>query len=195
MIRLRTILAVGVTTAATVALVATPAQADTVDRHAHAHFDGESSMFVDVTRPADGPTLVDVEWQQSTCGLSGDVYVCDSVSRRAYDVPVTRFSFSLDAASLRATVPYQESRQHCEFVDDTENCVREPETTGTTELRVTWTASGEPVRERRTGEDGTLYLTTRADTTVAGSGFGSSYDDPASSFGVLSRVRSIPPAA
>ncbi|MGN9778754.1 hypothetical protein ACTMS0_23780 [Micromonospora sp. H33] len=195
MIRLRSILAVaGAAVATTAALPATPAAADTVDRYAHAHFDGAGSMYVDVHRPATGATTVDVEWQDSTCGPVGDLYVCDSVSRRAYDVPVTRFAFSLSEANLAATVPYRETRRHCEFVDETENCTEETGA-GTTTLRVTWTATAEPYRERYTGEDGTVYITTRSDTTVSGSGFGSTYDDPTNSFGVLSRVRTIPPAA
>ncbi|WBB70670.1 hypothetical protein [Micromonospora sp. WMMD812] len=197
MIRLRTILTVGATAAATVALAAAPAQADTVDRHAHAHFDsnGGGSMYVDVTRPATGATLVDVEWQKSACGLTDGVYACDSVYRTAYDVPVTRFTFALTGARLTATVPYRETRRHCEIVNEDEVCDEPQESTGTTDLQVTWTASGEPTRERRTGEDGTVYVTTSVNTTVAGSGFGSAYDDPASSFGQLARVRTVPPAA
>ncbi|MEU5907808.1 hypothetical protein ABZ780_25965 [Micromonospora sp. NPDC047467] len=197
MIRFRDILAVGVITAATVALAAAPAQADSVSRYAHAHFDGEGgSMFVDVTRPAVGATVVDVEWQRSVCGTTDGVYACDSVHRVAYDVPVTRFSFSLTGAKLTATVPYQERQRHCEVINEDEVCDGWQESTGSTTLKVTWAALDEPLRrERWTGEDGTVHITTSAWTTVSGSGFGSSYDDPASSFGQLSRSRSIPPAA
>lgn len=196
MIRFRTILAVGVTTAATVALVAGPAQADTVNRYAHAHFGGDDSMYVDVTRPAVGDTVVDVEWGKSVCAVTDGVRGCDNVTRRAYDVPVTRFSFSLTGAKLTATVPYQESRQHCDFVDGDEICSEWQESTGSTTLKVTWVASDEPLqRERWTGEDGSVYVSTSTWTTVSGSGFGSTYDDPATSFGKLSRSRTIPPAA
>ncbi|SCE67061.1 hypothetical protein [Micromonospora chokoriensis] len=197
MIRFRTILATGLTAAATVTLFAGPAQADSVSRHAHAHFDGDGSMFVDVTRPAVGDTVVDVEWHKSACGVTDGVYGCDSVSRSAYDVPVTRFSFSLtDGAKLTATVPYRESRQHCDVVDGDEICGERQESTGSTVLKVTWVPNGEPLeRERWTAEDGTVHISTSTWTTVSGSGFGSAYDDPASSFGKLSRSRSIPPAA
>ncbi|MFF5177707.1 hypothetical protein ACFY2Q_06730 [Micromonospora sp. NPDC000316] len=196
MIRFRDILAVGVVTAATVALAASPAQADSVSRSAHAHFDGDGSMFVDVTRPAVGATVVDVEWQKSVCGTTDGVYACDTVSRRAQDVPVTRFSFSLTGAKLTATVPYQELQRRCEMIDGDEICGAWQESAGTTTLKVTWVALDEPLRrERWKSEDGTVHITTSAWTTVSGSGFGSTYDDPASSFGQLSRTRSIPPAA
>ncbi|WP_328366794.1 hypothetical protein [Micromonospora zamorensis] len=121
---------------------------------------------------------------------------CDSVSRRAYDVAATRFSFSLTGANLTATVPYQESQQHCDFVDGDEICGERQESTGSTTLKVTWVALDEPLRrERWTGEDGSVHISTSAWTTVSGSGFGSTYDDPATSFGQLSRTRTIPPAA
>ncbi|MCZ7376626.1 hypothetical protein [Micromonospora sp. WMMC250] len=197
MIRFRTILVTGMTVAATVTVFAGPAQADTVSRHAHAHFDGDGSMFVDVTRPATGDTVVDVEWHKGVCGVTDGVYGCDIVSRSAHDVPVTRFSFSLtDGAKLTATVPYRESQQRCDIVDGDEICGERRESTGSTVLKVTWVPDGEPLaRERWTGEDGTVHVSTSTWTTVSGSGFGSAYDDIASSFGKLSRSRSIPPAA
>ncbi|MEU1396093.1 hypothetical protein ABZ403_08510 [Micromonospora zamorensis] len=197
MIRFRTVLAVGITAAATVTLVAGPAQADTVNRTAHAHFDGgDGRMFVDVTRPAVGDTVVDVEWGKSVCAVTDGVRGCDNVTRRAYDVPVTRFAFSLTGANLTATVPYQESQQHCDFVDGDEICSEWQESTGSTNLKVTWVALDEPLRrERWTGEDGSVHISTSAWTTVSGSGFGSTYDDSTTSFGQLSRTRTIPPAA
>ncbi|MEU8288003.1 hypothetical protein AB0C01_27100 [Micromonospora sp. NPDC048905] len=196
MIRFSTVLAAGITAAATITLVAGPAQADTVNRSAHAQFDGDGSMSVDVTRPAVGDTVVDVEWQKSVCVVTDGVRGCDSVSRRAYDVPVTRFSFSLTGANLTARVPYQESQQHCDFVDGDEICGEWRESTGTTTLKVTWVALDEPLRrERWTGADGSVHISTSAWTTVSGSGFGTTYDESPTSFGQLTRTRTIPPAA
>ena len=198
MIRFRTILATGITAAATVTLVAGPAQADTVTRSAHAHFDdhGDGSMYVDVTRPAVGDTVVDVQWHKSVCGVTDGVRGCDIVSRSAHDVPVTRFSFSLTGAKLTATVPYQESQQHCDFVDGDEICGERRESTGSTTLKVTWVATDEPLRrDRWTGEDGIVHISTSAWTTVSGSGFGSTYANEADSFGTLSRSRAVAPTA
>ena len=124
MIRFRTVLAVGITAAATVTLVAGPAQADTVNRTAHAHFDGDGSMFVDVTRPAVGDTVVDVEWQKSVCAR----HRRRARLRQRLPPRVRRGGHPLlvlaDRCEPHRDGTYQEPQQHCDFVDGDEICGR-----------------------------------------------------------------------
>lgn len=64
------------------------------------------------------------------------------------------------------------------------------ETSGTTRIEVTWTASGEPTRSEWTDEQGVRRVVKQVDTTVSGSAFDRTYGG-APSYGVVHRVRTV----
>ncbi|MFE9653329.1 hypothetical protein [Micromonospora sp. NPDC006431] len=195
--RIRNILIIaGVALGASALVPAAPASADTVTKYAHALFrnsDDNVGMDIDVVKAA-GQATIDVEWQDSHCAPVDTTYVCDSVSRTAYDVPVTSFSFSVDGVTtVTADLAYRELRRHCVFTEETEDCT-ETDDSGTTTVEVTWTASGKPTRSEWTDEQGVRHVQTQNATAVAGTGFDLSYG-PDDSFGQVTQVRTADPVS
>ncbi|GAB2947336.1 hypothetical protein GCM10027280_40070 [Micromonospora polyrhachis] len=184
----------GLAVAATL-VPAMPAAADSTSEHAHAGFrsnDSSVSLDVDVSR-INGIVKINAEWADDSCETTDTIRVCNWIFRNAYDVPVTHFHFTLEAAAVTAELPYQELRRTCTYhlgEDESETCT-EQEDSRTTTLRVTWTSVGNPEHSEWTDEAGTRYLTTSAYGTVAGTGFGTWYGG-SHSFGQLARVRHIP---
>ncbi|MCW3844360.1 hypothetical protein ONA70_30150 [Micromonospora yasonensis] len=192
MARIRsTLIIAGVALGASALLPAVPASADSIARSAHALFRNDADnvgMDLDVVKDDDGRTTIDVEWQDSHCAPTDTAYVCDSVFRTAYGVPVSRFRFSLTGVTtVEADLAYREVRRHCTFTEETEDCT-EVEAAGTTTVEVAWTATGEPTSSDWTDEQGVRHVEKRSEATVTGTGFGLSYG-PDASFGVVSQVR------
>ena len=180
-----------------VATPATAAPASTLHEGAHVGFqhpDADRTLTVDLDR-IDGTAQLDVEYWARSCTGSGDVETCETIFRKAYDQMPSRVRMSLRGASASGVVTYSQTVRTCTYgpVDEQgerpESCTDAPSTAGTTSVKITWTGTGEVVKERWSDEEGARYVTRRRTATVVGTAFGESFPVEQSLITSLSRTR------
>jgi hypothetical protein len=102
---------------------------------------------------------------------------------------------SLQGASATGVVTYSQTVRTCTYGpvneegERPESCTDAPATTGSTSVKITWTGTGEVVKERWSDEEGARYVTRRRTAAVVGTAFGESYPVEQSLITSLSRTR------
>jgi hypothetical protein len=182
---------------AALATPATAAPASTLAESAHVGFDDPDTgrtLTVDLER-IDGAVQLDVEYWSRSCTGSAGRETCETIFRNAYRQTPSRARMSLQGASATAVVTYSQTVRTCTYgpVDEQgerpESCTDAPATTGTTTVKITWTGTGEVVRERGNDEEGARYVTRRRTATVVGTAFGESFPVEQSLITSLGRTR------
>jgi hypothetical protein len=182
---------------AALATPATAAPASTLLEGAHVGFDDPNAgrtLTVDLNR-IDGVAQLDVEYWSRSCTESAGLETCETIFRNAYDQTPSRARMSLQGASATGVVTYSETVRTCTYgpVDEEgerpESCTDAPATTGTTSVKITWTGTGEVVKERWSDDEGARYVTRRRTATVVGTAFGESFPVEQSLITSLSRTR------
>ncbi|GIE85518.1 hypothetical protein [Actinoplanes regularis] len=182
------------------AVLATPAMAapaSTLFESAHVGFDDPNTgrtLTVDLGR-VNGVAQLDVEYWSRSCTESAGLETCETIFRNAYDQTPSRVRMSLQGASATGVVTYSQTVRTCTYgpVDEEgerpESCTDAPATTGTTSVKITWTGTGEVVKERWNDEEGARYVTRRRTASVVGTAFGESFPVEQSLITSLSRTR------
>jgi hypothetical protein len=182
---------------ATLAAPATAAPASTLSEGAHVGFDDPNAartLTVDLDRSA-GVAQLDIEYWSRSCTESAGSETCETIFRSAYDQTPSRVRMSLQGASATAAVTYSQTVRTCTYGpvnedgERPESCTDAPSTTGTTSVKITWTGTGEVVKERWSDEEGARYVTRRRTATVVGTAFGESFPVEQSLITALSRTR------
>ncbi|AGZ38683.1 hypothetical protein [Actinoplanes friuliensis] len=181
--------------AALIATPATAAPAPALFESAHAGFDDPEAartLTVDLER-FEGAAQVDVEYWTRSC--AGDT--CTTIFRTAYDQTPQRAKMSLKAASFTATVAYSETIRTCVSTADGEEaeCTDAPATTGTTQVKIAWTGTGEATKSRWRDDEGRLHVTRQKTAAVSGEAFGESFPVDQGIITSLARTLIYPAAA
>lgn len=181
---------------AVLAAPAVAAPASTLVESAHVGFDDPNSsrtLTADLER-IDGVAHLDVEYFNRSCTETTGVETCETLFRSAYGQKPSRVRMSLLGASATATVAYRQTVRTCTYGpaneegERPETCTDAPATTGTTRVTLTWTGTGQVVKERWNDDEGARYVTRRRTAAVVGTAFGESFPVEQSSITSLSRT-------